>query len=121
LEVPVDDEYIDVEEGDFETNVFQTKNAYDSSYSMNMETDTKIRDCREYCGIGNDGNRPYLKYYDNKDYEGMFNSESNQISTYSMTQITEKHYPFQKIESIISINRFKNDVNHKSNLYSIDI
>ena len=53
--------------------IMQAKNTYDSSYSMNVlstEGDARcLSSAREYCGIDVCGNKVFLKFYDNVDYE----------------------------------------------------
>jgi hypothetical protein len=61
-----------------------------------------------------------LKYYDNVGYEGSIGSVEEEISNVQMNRTSDKHV-FQKIETINSINRFKHNTGHKSNLYSIKI
>jgi hypothetical protein len=75
FEVPLNNEFNDFDNGDVHADIFQTKNAYNAYYSMDMNNITCINNCREYCGIGKFCNNLYLKYYDNINYEGTFDSE----------------------------------------------
>ena len=53
--------------------IMQAKNTYDSLYSMNVlstEGDARcLSSAREYCGIDVCGNKVFLKFYDNVNYE----------------------------------------------------
>lgn len=120
FEIPLNNEFNDFDNGDVHADIFQTKNAYNGYYSMDMDSISSINNCREYCGIGKYCNNLYLKYYDNINYKGIFNNEEEQISAFNMKKIPQK-YSFQKIESIATINRFRNNIKHKSNIYSIEI
>lgn len=120
FEIPLNNEVNDFESGDVHADIFQNKNVYDPYYSMDMDGTTSIKNCREYCGVGNGCGTLYLKYYDNQKYYGQYLNEENNISNYSMTQEKEK-YDFQKIETMTSINRFRNNIRHKSNLFSLEL
>lgn len=128
FEIPVNSEYQDFENGDIHSDIFQTKNVYDSYYSMNMISNHyTIDNCRNYCGIGKFDNTIYLKYYDNVQYKGSWVSNKTDpfdgtITTYNTNEnkMNSKD-KFQKIETITSVNRFRSSVKHKSNLFSIDI
>ena len=81
FEIPLNNEFNDFDNGDVHADIFQTKNAYNAYYSMDMDNISSINNCREYCGIGKFCNNLYLKYYDNINYKGTFYNEDEEIST----------------------------------------
>ena len=121
--------YNDYEAGDMFGEIMQAKNAYDSSYSMNViSTDSDIRclsSAREYCGIDVCGNKVFLKFYDNVNY--MFSCPTstkksyNSLESIGAAEAIQKTYPYQKIETLDGINKFRANVKHKSNMFSINI
>lgn len=121
FEIPLNDQINDFDSGDIHADIFQTKNAYNAYYSMEMDTPKSLKNCRNYCGLGNGCGTLFLKYYDNVDYVGGITNYENDISTVYMEKDNSPKYNFQKIETITSINRFRNNIRHKSNLYSIEI
>lgn len=123
--------YNDYEAGDILGDVVQTKNQYDSTYSINMPEISCIDNTRDYIDINVCGNQPYLKYYDNVNYNTGLQLSTQVVTTnYDAIQpviVAEsnndnyKKYPFQKIETLDYINRFRNANKHKSPLYSLKI
>lgn len=61
--------YNDYEAGDIQGDIFQGKNAYDPHYGMNMPDLSCLRNTRDYVGLANCGDRVFLKYFDNIDYD----------------------------------------------------
>lgn len=110
----------DYEEGNIFSETFATKNAYNSTYSMQMENESKLNPARQYIDINQCGNKVYLKYYDNAEYSAENATTTSEISVDKMKK-AESAYPYQKIETIDSINRFKSGTSHKSNMYSVTI
>lgn len=122
-EIPLNSQdYNDFENGDIQTEIFQAKSTYDSLYSMNMPESDYLSCTRQYCGVGQCGDELYFKYYDNVDYEfgQRRHDDNNDIETIDVKRIQRK-YSYQKLETIRSINRFKSNIRHKSNVYSISI
>lgn len=101
--------------GNTHAEILATKNNLNSEYEMEFEDRDKTINNRKYCGIGQSGNRIYLKYYDSADYTifDTLNGETAQESD-------ETKFPYQKIE-FLDINTFTNRCKHKSNLFSIKI
>ena len=103
------------------------KNDYDAEFSMNMQNVGKLKHARNYIGIGNVGNRLFLKYYDEIDY----GNDSQQIPPTSLSadpQIlsVEGEYPlsnsYQNVEIFdASMSFMGNYSRHKANLYAITI
>jgi len=87
---------------------------------MDMPDGNTLTNSRQYCGIGTCADKMYLKYYDNVEYTSLCSlyDENNIISNYVMDG-KQKKYSYQKIETVESINRFKSNIKHKSNLYSV--
>lgn len=62
-------QYLDNEmiydDGNIPGDFMSTKNMYNATYSMDMDSQDSIRKCRKYCGLINtNGKLPVLKYYD---------------------------------------------------------
>lgn len=120
LEVPQSTEYQRYEDGDIYGEVMFAKNAFDNTYSMNMPNDYELSNVREYCGIDTCGNSIYLKYYDNITYTGNPTTTTN-ISSISPTSQSAINYPYQKIEMLGYINKFRQNSSHKSNMFSVQV
>ena len=108
------------------------KNMYDAEYSTNMDHLETLNRTREYCGIGQCGNKVFFKYYDENSYNVSSrngDNESTRLSTSINTPVQNlnlienrsKVNSYQNIEVMESINRFRNNCWHKSNLYRITI
>lgn len=104
--------------GDILGDIVVCKNEFDYSYSMDMPNTQTINSTRNYSGLGVCGDRLFLKFNDNIDYCG---SDLLPVSGDIVMTSTTKPYSFQKIETIDSINRFKGNVVHKSNMFSVKI
>ena len=118
--------YNDYESGDIQGDFIQAKNQYDAKYSINMPNISSLQNSRDYIGINVCGNQPYLKFYDNINYSiGLNHQEKttnfDDIQSIGVSENSNKVYPFQKIETLDYINRFKNTSKHKSPLYSLKI
>lgn len=120
-------------------NTIQCKNQLGSNYSMNVSQtysgnnkQYEMTGCRDYCGVGKYSTTLYLKYRDSVNYQsdngqvvevdGIIskNIKNTSISSYVMSE-TKPKYSYQHIETIRSINKFNNNIGHKSNLFSIRI
>lgn len=98
----------DYDNGNIYCDILNTKNMYDSQYSMNMDSEGNLRKCRDYQEINRCGDMIYLKYDDVQNY----NMDNGEISTLNHT------YP--KIETRYKIvNRTSN--NHKTYFFSVNI
>lgn len=118
--------YNDYESGDIQGDFVQAKNQYDAKYSINMPSISSIQNARDYIGIDVCGNQPYLKFYDNVNYNTSLNIQTktnnfDDIQSVGISEDSYKVYPFQKIETFDYINRFRNVSKHKSPLYSLKI
>ena len=119
--------YNDYQVGDILGEIMQAKNVYDASYSMNVVSSEQLclSSTRQYCGIDTCGNNVFLKFYDNIDY--MFEmptcveTDRNTLTEIQTTENTKKRYPYQKLETLDGINKFRANIKHKSNLFSINI
>ena len=99
--------------GNVYADIYTCKNAYDSMYSMNMSSEGRLDNCRDYIGMMTNGNRLYLKYYDNVGY--YFNGDQ------AKKDDTVK-YPYQKVENFEPIQiKNQSEAMHKSNFFSIRI
>lgn len=108
------------EYGDVYGDIFNCKNVYNWQYSMDMSSQTYLNATRDYVGMGVCGNKLFMSFYDDLTYSS--NDTSDEFNK-SMTEgkLNEPLFSYQKLETIDSINRFRNNTIHKSNVYSIDI
>lgn len=118
--------YNDYEAGDIQGDIFQAKNVYDCYYGMNMPDTSSLINTRDYIGLANCGDKIFLKYYDNVDYKAFVptrvqNSNVDDVVDVATEENHISDYPFQKIETLDSINRFRSNIRHKSPLYSLRI
>jgi hypothetical protein len=113
----------DYSAGDILGDIFICKNEFDYSYSMDMPDSDTLSVSRKYLGLGTCGDRIYLKFIDNVDYStSEVDDNSAEIINKQMYDSSKtRNYPFQKVESLDSINRFKSATAHKSNMYSLKI
>lgn len=58
----------DFNNGIIRGETFLGKNDFDAEFSMNMNNVEEIKHARNYIGLGNVGNKLFLKYYDEIDY-----------------------------------------------------
>lgn len=114
------------------SNLFIGKNAYNPQYSMQMNSQLKLENCRTYIGIGSCGGIPFLKYYDDTSYEVISSQLDNSkfqsdalscLKTRRINSVTESANdtvtkPFQKVEFIHPI-QYTEATKHKSNLFSV--
>jgi len=84
-----------------------------------------LEETRDYIGMSNCGDKIFLKFFDNIDYtlfiERRTQGDVNQIQNASVAECKKDRYPFQKVETLDSINRFRSNIRHKSPLYSLKI
>lgn len=105
------------------------KNAYDYDYSMKYtpivhgaSVSANGANNRKYIGIDTCGDITYLVYRNNLSYTtntGIYNTSSVTLS--ANTVIEDVANTYQHIEVINSMNRYNNQIGHKSNLYSLNI
>lgn len=116
----------DYAHGDIQGDIFQAKNVYDYTYGMNMSSDSQLNMCRDYVGIDTCGDVAFLKFIDNVTYtfDNIGTKESkdpDEVIQVPVKELSANTYPFQKIETLDSINRFRSNVRHKSTLFSIGL
>lgn len=88
-----------------------------------MDSISSLTGTRDYIGINVCGNKLYLKFIDNVNYD-TYPVDSNDIDEIKDIRTQERKtegYPFQKIEVLDSINRFRSNIRHKSPLFSVTI
>lgn len=115
--------YNDHNAGTIRGNTFLGKNDFDATYSMNQKSVENLDHTRNYIGIGNVGNRLFLKYYDETSYEGTKQEkQENGITPIVSNKVSPTTNSYQNVEVLDSAVSFaSNHANHKSNLYSIII
>ena len=118
----------DYDKGDIYGYPSLTKSFHNACYTMDMPSQTEIDECRTYVEInltrGSGSQRqPYLKFYDDTDYEGVGTTNSSGTSGIQDISLQEKDrlsYPYQKIEYYYP-SVFDNKAKHKSTLFSVNI
>lgn len=105
--------YNDYEGGSIAANTFKAKNQYNSTYDMLHDSNYKLKNARDYIGIGACNNNIYLKYYDTVNYPNSGSPSQPNTNKYGFC------YP--NVEVIKAINRYESFNAHKTNLYSIVI
>ena len=67
----------------------------------------------------------FLKFYDNISYSFALSSSTkknySELESIGASEAATKTYPYQKIETLDGINKFRANVKHKSNMFSINI
>lgn len=117
--------YNDYESGNLAANTYKAKNQFDYCYNMshgkcaNDTANDILCFARNYIEIDKCNNQVYLKYTTNQHYSSLTSEGKTEVGD-------PKYMPGltlggQQIEVIKSINRYENDDNHKSNMYSINI
>lgn len=114
----------DFNNGIIRGNTYLGKNYYDAEFSMNMDSIEDIHHARNYIGIGNVGNRIFLKYYDETEYksDGAIVDNGNGIQTLSSEKIQRTSNSYQNVEVLDSTMSFMGNYSrHKANLYAITV
>lgn len=112
----------DYRNGNIYAKIYNTKNMYDSTYSVNMPKDAIISQAREYSGVMQCGGKAYLKFYDSCSYRGNDGSRTDDLEKQSKSDATldNTSYTYQKIESFMP-NEFTSDAVHPTYFFSVDI
>lgn len=109
IEIPGNN-FNDFDSGNFAASTYNAKNHYSSTYNMEHTDKIKLKNTRNYIGIGSTSNCVYLKYYDNIDYyddKVLYNDN--------------KLLKYQNLEVLGAISRNNISNAHKTNLFSLDI
>ena len=109
-ELPID-VYNDYYSSNVAANTIKTKNQYNAEYDMEHDSKHVLIHARDYTSIDNCGHEIYLKYYSNIDYSNSQTSSLNETQQYGIT--------LENVEVIRGINRYLNNVGHKSHVYSV--
>lgn len=133
-ELPLDLRYSYYDDGVTIGDLLVGKNAYDSSYSMDVtqsgEGKLMLNHARQYAGIEYCSNSIFLKYYDNLKYTetarvntGVSNLNGDEIVEVktSKTIMDDDYCKYQHVETIKNVNRFSTNLQHKSSLYSLEL
>ena len=105
------------------------KSMYDALYSVNMTSLSQMSCARQYCGIETCAGRPYLKFYDNINYNAQTdvtdNKDITEILTLSANSSGNSKYdhmtvPYQKIEYLYPADYNYSEL-HKANAYNVTI
>lgn len=106
-----------------------TKSTLNPQYSTEMSSSTELFNCRTYTEVKSIGGRPYLKYYDDVNYEAVVEPTSTSAlqtipvkSVNSQTKSSNDTLtkPYQKIEFLFPID-YKTKAKHKSNLFTVEL
>lgn len=119
LKFPISDIVTDYEGGNVHADIYPCKNHLNSTYDIEINNE-QLNHNRKYCGLNKSGNDIYLKYYDNVNYDLIYNGVENGLSVLNAVQDATNSLPYQKIESFKKTT-FTNKKKHKSNLFSVRI
>lgn len=124
-------------DGYIQADMAVTKTFHDYVYNMEISSGNyDLNNCREYCNIGICGNKMYLTYRDNVQYENKYkyityydnlnDSEYDQVHQTVIEHYLERKqardtYSYQHVEVVNSINHFddRGRGRHKSSLFSV--
>ena len=111
-------------------DMIMAKNAYDDLYNVNTDSGKNFNRIRDYKTISTTGQKIFLTYFDDRQYQGTGGALSSTYEDYdagfpqnvneSENEIaeSEQQRDYMKIECIDAINRFTSTTMHKANLYS---
>ena len=118
------------DDGEMHCNRLHTsKSAYDSMYTMNMDSLSTLKEARQYCEINTCAGKPYLKFYDyiNYNVQGPVSSinDVTELATVSANCIGNNQFdpvtvPYQKIEYLLPTD-YNYSALHKSNAFNVNI
>ncbi len=118
IEVPSDfEKYNDFKSGNIFGNILFCKNYYNSMYSTQMSSETRLDNFRQYIGAFSCGEKIYLKYLDDTTYQ----SNDSVNKTQPIEKFDSIAVSYQKIESIDVNMMYRNNIKHRSSIYSIEI
>ena len=105
-----------------------TKSTLNPQYTTEMSSQSGLLNCRTYAEVKSVAGKPYLKYYDDTNYQAV----GAIASTSALQEVTVKAVnsqtgvadaftkPYQKIEFIHPVD-FRSNAKHKSNLFNVEL
>ena len=122
IEIPTMFSYCnDFKNGNVFGNFIYCKNYYDALYSTELtESKNALSSTRRYVGSFTCGNKVYLKFFDTKNYTSNASTNNKLIPISDQTSSKDKCI-CQRIESFDKQSMYRNNIRHRSNVFSIDI